>query len=162
MILTGEDILQSQGCRILGFCGLPYFSIPNGAYKNFHAQLRFAATGLMAGVPDICVPRAYVGKDEHGYEVLKHGLFIEFKNGKNGKISPKQREWMERLQKEGYGVYIVRELPDLYKLVIECYPEESKRIHNINKLLLENNTYGKYANQGRQRQGTYRKYKRGF
>lgn len=156
MILKGEDLLQFQVCRILGFCGLPYYSIPNGVNKGIHARWRFSATGLMAGVPDICVPRPYV--DRNG--VLKHGLYIENKNGKDGKVSPKQQEWMALLQKEGYGVYIVRFIEDVYKLIIECYPEESKRINNINKLTLRTpNVYERAKGTGNT---TYQRYKRGF
>lgn len=125
--LKGENLLQMQVCRILSFCGLPYFSIPNGANKGYHAKIIFSATGLKAGVPDLFVCRAFG---------IYHGLFLELKDGKKARVSPLQLKWHETLSNEGYKVVIIRTLSELYKTIIECYEVESRRIHNINKLVV--------------------------
>jgi hypothetical protein len=35
-----------------------------------------------------------------------HGLYIELKRTKGGRVSPDQREWIEALRAEGYDVVI--------------------------------------------------------
>jgi len=44
-------------------------------------------------VPDLMLPVA-----RQGY----HGLFIEMKRRRGGRLSPEQREWRARLEAEGY------------------------------------------------------------
>ena len=60
---------------------------------------RLKAAGVKSGVPDIClpVPRA-------GY----HGLYIELKRQKGGRISPEQTEWIDALIKQGYCAAVCR------------------------------------------------------
>lgn len=142
-MLKGEDILQSNVCKILDFCRLPYFAIPNGIYiKKTFTKWKFTVTGRKSGVPDlfICRPFWINTSDEAINNGLiptqKPGCFIECKNGKNAKLFTEQRQWMALLIKEGYAHYVVREVKDIYKVIIACYPEESKRIHNINKIAL--------------------------
>ena len=50
--------------------------------------------GMKAGVPDIFLP---VPKGEN------HGLFIEMKRRKYGKLSKEQADWMEKLSGKGYA-----------------------------------------------------------
>ena len=54
------------------------------------------AEGLKAGIPDLMLPFS-----ASGY----HGLFIELKT-KTGKTQPNQKEWCEKLAKEGYRTEI--------------------------------------------------------
>ena len=49
--------------------------------------------GLTKGVPDIMLP---VPKNNH------HGLFIELKRIKGGKVSPEQEMFLKALEKQGY------------------------------------------------------------
>ena len=69
------------------------YHIPNGGTRGKAEAGRFRAEGVRAGVPDLCLP---VARGEY------HGLYIELKRTKGGKISEKQKEWLDALEKEGY------------------------------------------------------------
>lgn len=76
------------------------FAIPNGGSRGDDKQTRrirggmLKAEGVKAGVPDIfcAIP---VGK--------YHGLFIEMKKPKVGRVQDNQTEWGERLLARGYA-----------------------------------------------------------
>ena len=53
------------------------FAIPNGGARNVVTAAKLKAEGVLAGVPDLCVPMARCGF---------HGLYIELKNGKKGVV----------------------------------------------------------------------------
>lgn len=72
------------------------FAIPNGGHRIPAVAVRLKAEGVKAGVPDLFLP---VARQEC------HGLWIEMK-AKDGRVSPKQGEWMERLEEQGYRVAV--------------------------------------------------------
>jgi len=69
------------------------FAIPNGLRISIGAALKARRAGLKAGVPDVCLP-----VPRNGY----HGLFIELKRVKGGRLSPEQAEWLRGLEEHGY------------------------------------------------------------
>lgn len=69
------------------------YAIPNGGKREIQTAMRLKAEGVKAGVPDICLP-VPIGK--------KHGLYIELKRRKFGKLSDDQGRWLEALSREGY------------------------------------------------------------
>lgn len=69
------------------------FAVPNGANKSRASAARFAVEGLRAGVPDLMLPIA-----RHGF----HGLFIEMKRLKGGRLSREQSDWLDFLGEQGY------------------------------------------------------------
>lgn len=71
------------------------YHVPNGGHRSKAEAGRFRAEGVKAGVPDLCIPVA-----RGGY----HGLYIEMKRTRGGRISAKQAEWCEALMKQGYSV----------------------------------------------------------
>ena len=71
--------------------------IPNGGYRNKREAASLQREGVKAGVPDICLPVARNGC---------HGLYIELKRRKGGRLSPSQACWMEQLKKQGYQVAV--------------------------------------------------------
>lgn len=71
--------------------------IPNGGYRNKREAANLQREGVKAGVPDICLPVARNGC---------HGLYIELKRRKGGRLSPPQAWWLERLKKQGYQVAV--------------------------------------------------------
>jgi hypothetical protein len=122
--ITGENLLQKNVCYILSIANLPHFAIPNGSDKKSHAaRYVFKVTGLKAGVPDLCIPRAFTLNGQ-----LYHGMFMELKNGKKGKLSPFQAEWIELLRKEGYYVALVRDLMQAENILRVAYPEQMRKI----------------------------------
>lgn len=69
------------------------YHIPNGGSRSKSEAGRFRAEGVKAGVPDICLPVA-----QGGY----HGLYIELKRVKGGRVSTAQQGWIAALRDQGY------------------------------------------------------------
>jgi hypothetical protein len=76
-----------------------HYAIPNGGKRGQMEAIRLKQQGVVAGVPDICIPVARKGH---------HGLYIELKRVAGGTVSDAQQYWMEALAKEGYKAEIVR------------------------------------------------------
>lgn len=70
------------------------YAIPNGGHRDIRVAARLKEEGVKAGVPDICIPIARGGK---------HGLYIELKRRKGGRVSSEQIRWIEALMREGYA-----------------------------------------------------------
>lgn len=75
------------------------YHIPNGGTRSKSEAGRFRAEGVKAGVPDICLPVARGGK---------HGMYIEMKRRRGGRLSQEQAAWLEALKKEGYAAVVCR------------------------------------------------------
>lgn len=86
-------------------------AIPNGQYR----QGQRMEPGLRAGVPDLLLPC-----QRHGYA----GLFIELKVSPN-KPSEAQREWIRKLQMEGFYCKVVWDSVDETMCLIEWYLESN-------------------------------------
>ena len=68
------------------------YHIPNEGKRSPQAGAKLKRMGLSPGVPDICLPVAHGGYS---------ALYIELKRTKGGKLSDKQRAWLDRLNKWG-------------------------------------------------------------
>lgn len=69
------------------------YHIPNERKCSAQQGARMKAEGRKSGVPDICLPVA-----RGGY----HGLYIELKRTKGGRVSDEQKGWLKALQRCGY------------------------------------------------------------
>ena len=79
-------------CRIYPELDLLYHT-PNGGLRSKAEAGRFKAEGVKAGVPDICLPVA---------RGRWHGLYIELKRQRGGKVSVSQRKWIDALHDQDY------------------------------------------------------------
>lgn len=68
-------------------------AIPNGGKRGKAEAARMKAAGVKAGVPDMCLP-----VPRKGY----HGMYIELKKAKGGRVAPQQMAWMIALEKQGF------------------------------------------------------------
>ena len=87
------------------------YSIPNGGYRAKRTGATLKQTGLLSGVPDICIPVGLIGY---------HHLYIEMKrrDPKLSVISKKQSAIIERLRELGNYVavcYGAKEAIDVIK-----------------------------------------------
>ena len=73
------------------------YHIPNGGSRHRLEAVHLKQQGVRAGVPDLCLPVARDGC---------HGLYVEMKRTKGGRVSPEQMGWMEALKAEGYMVAV--------------------------------------------------------
>jgi hypothetical protein len=69
------------------------FAIPNGGKRSIKTAQRLKQTGVKTGVLDVFLPCPV-----RGY----HGLFIEMKRRKGGKITPNQRAFADDMKRQGY------------------------------------------------------------
>ena len=68
------------------------YAIPNGGYRSIKTAKLMKATGVKAGIPDICLPVA-----RHGF----HALYIEMKRRKGGTVSVAQKSMINALAVQG-------------------------------------------------------------
>lgn len=90
--------------------------IPNGGKRSKSEAARFKAQGVKAGVPDIFLPCA-----RGGY----HGLYIELKRTKGGKLSAAQKEWIDALRGQDYKVIVCYGFDEAREVIIS-YLEGAK------------------------------------
>lgn len=69
------------------------FHIGNGGFRTKSEAARLKKIGVKPGVSDLFLP-APVGK--------YHGLWIEMKKKKGGRLEPEQKDWLERMNRKGY------------------------------------------------------------
>ena len=69
------------------------FHIPNGGSRNKVEAAHLKRLGVKKGVPDLFLPVA-----RKGY----HGLFVEMKREKGGRLSEEQEMWLRELDIQGY------------------------------------------------------------
>lgn len=86
------------------------FAIPNGGYRTKTTAKYMRAEGQLAGLPDL-----FLAISRH----KAHGLWIEMKNGKAGRVSDKQTEMMEVLCGQGYDCRIARSREDFESIITE-------------------------------------------
>lgn len=84
------------------------YAIPNGGARDMIGGKRLKDEGVLAGVPDLCIPVA-----RHGY----HSLYIEMKNGKLGTVSEKQKSVINRLKAEGNCCIVCRSFDNFTEVV---------------------------------------------
>lgn len=75
------------------------YHIPNGGQRKKSEAARMKAEGVKRGVPDVHLPLP-VGK--------YHGLYVEMKRQKGGKVEPEQRDWIDWLNAHGYKAVICK------------------------------------------------------
>jgi hypothetical protein len=75
------------------------YHTPNGGHRSKAEAGRFKAEGVKAGVPDIFLPVA---------RGRWHGLYIELKRQRGGKVSDHQKEWLEALEAQDYLVGVCK------------------------------------------------------
>lgn len=79
------------------------FAIPNGGSRGDSVKsrvitgARLKAEGVKAGVPDI-----YLAVARNGY----HGLYIELKRVKGGRLEDDQIRWLNSLNAQGYRAVV--------------------------------------------------------
>lgn len=84
--------------------------IPNGFYRSPAMQMKAKREGIVSGVLDVFVPSP---SGEY------HGLYIEFKKPKTGRLSPDQREFKVHVESEGYKAVVYDDWKAAARLVVD-------------------------------------------
>lgn len=93
------------------------YHIPNEGKRSKAGGRRMVAEGLRRGVPDLCLPVARGGW---------HGLYIELKRTKGGRVSEEQAAWLRHLREEGYAAQVCNGWEEAAR-VLEAYLREGKK-----------------------------------
>lgn len=75
------------------------FAIPNGGFRHISVAMKLKQEGVRAGVPDL-----FLALPRGNY----HGLFIEMKKAKGGRVSDSQNAVMTSLVRQGYACAVCR------------------------------------------------------
>jgi hypothetical protein len=101
------------------------FAIPGQGVARLK---RLQVEGYQPGIPDMMLPVARaVDVAFHDdrmplitkIPVVKHGLFIELKRTKGGKVSPEQYEWIAKLEAQGYKCVVARGAEEARQFILE-------------------------------------------
>ena len=85
--------------------GVLIWATPNGGHRHAVAAMKLKAEGVLAGVPDLFIP--------------EWRLFVEMKRQKSGRLSPAQKDMIEKLDKIGYDTIIGHGFEDAKEKVLE-------------------------------------------
>lgn len=89
--------------EIFQFKGEPlrqyFYAVPNGGGRSKSEAGRLKAEGVTAGIPDVC---CFIPSQNF------HGLYIEFKKPKSGRLSTEQKAVIPRMRSMGYKVVVCR------------------------------------------------------
>lgn len=85
-------------------------AIPNGGQRDVRVARKLKAEGVVAGVPDLFLAVA---------RGQSHGLWIEMKNGKAGRVSEHQHYMIDSLARQGYKGVVCRTFDEFMKEINE-------------------------------------------
>lgn len=86
------------------------YHVPNGGSRNTAEARRLKEQGVKPGVPDICLP---VPRGKY------HGLYIELKRQRGGRISSLQKIWLTALAGQGYKCLVCFGAEDAKKEIVK-------------------------------------------
>lgn len=95
----------------IAYRGRLIYHIPNGERRDAITGARLKRSGVVAGVPDLCVPYSN-GTHSH--------LYIEMKAGKAGRLSPNQQAIIGELQRGGAAVAVCHSF-DEFREAVDAY-----------------------------------------
>ena len=114
-----KTLLKWWSTACIGF-GIPevcLFAIPNAARRSMKIASMLKAEGMRSGIPDLILAVARKGK---------HGLFIEMKKTKGGRVSDNQKMMLDVFSEQGYETQVCKGF-EAAKSVIENYLGEEKQ-----------------------------------
>ncbi len=89
-----------------------FYHSPNGGYRRFSEAKRFKKMGVIAGIPDICIPMP---------KLPFHGMYIELKRRKGGVCSEAQKWCLQELSRLGYATFVAHGADNAIKAVQDYF-----------------------------------------
>lgn len=95
------------------------FAIPNGGQRNIIIAKKLKDEGVRAGVPDLflAVPRGEF-----------HGLFVEMKKEKGGRVSDSQKTMIAELSEAGYRVTVCHGFDEARRCIEEYLADNANEL----------------------------------
>lgn len=96
------------------------FAIPNGGMRHIVAGMQLKAEGVRRGVPDLflTVPAG-----------AWHGLYVEMKRAKGGKVTAEQAAFREFASRHGYQSRVAHGHDEARGIIVEYLRAYSPRVH---------------------------------
>lgn len=92
--------------------GVKFYAVGNGGKRNAAEAAHMKRCGIVAGVPDICIP-----EPANGF----HSLYVELKRKDGGRLSAAQKEWLEWLNENGFKAVVCRGSDEAKEAVKEYF-----------------------------------------
>jgi hypothetical protein len=109
-VVPTEDQDQAALARWMTLQRIKFFAIPNGGSRHIAEAVKLKRCGVQRGIPDLCIP---IPSGSY------HGLFLELKRERGGKVSFEQVEWLRFLREQGYYAEIAYGFEEAKKIVTE-------------------------------------------
>jgi len=117
-------------CNLQGGDWLRFYAIPNGGDRHPAVAAKLKAEGVRKGVLDLCLPVA-----RGGY----HGLYIEMKRRKGGKLSDDQANEQVKLRQAGYCAEVAKGWEEAVNITKDYLCSTSDYVRHENLLIGERN-----------------------
>lgn len=103
--------------------GILHFAIPNAGKRTIWEGAKMKRSGLKSGVPDAFIPvpsPPCMANHNKPY----HGLFLELKRKHGGVLSENQKDWLDKLNANGYLAVCVRGFEEAKSVVLDYFKED--------------------------------------
>lgn len=94
---------QCRVCEWMDSIGLLYHAIPNAGKRSYLQAAFLRAEGMRKGVPDL-----FIAEPRGAY----HGMYLEMKSARGGRLSKEQKETISLLRWKGYYVAVAHGYED--------------------------------------------------
>lgn len=111
-VIPSEDQEQIKLAAWLTKQGIRFYAIPNGGKRNLLEAVKLKRMGTMSGVPDLCIP---IPSGRY------HGLYIELKREKGGKVSESQSDWLAFLREKGYYAQVAKGFEEAKEMILHYF-----------------------------------------
>lgn len=95
------------------------YHIPNGERRDAITGARLKRCGVVAGVPDLCIPYP-CGKYTH--------LYVELKNGTKGRLSPNQKAVIDELRMASACVEVAHSFEEFVSIVRTYFSLDAPKV----------------------------------
>lgn len=125
--LTQEDHLQANCMKwlLLEFPGVPVLHAPNEGKRSRFEQMKMNYIGKKQskGFPDICIFRT----TKQGLKGVAIELKVKYASGQKNYPTKEQKQWLERLKKEGWACYVCYSFDEFEQIIKENYLHNSAK-----------------------------------
>jgi len=117
---------HEEQCAVIDWCEIAshqypelslIFAIPNGGQRHVGVARKLKAEGVRSGAPDLFLPVA---------RGIYHGLFVEMKRQKGGRLSDTQKDYFPRLIQQDYKVIVCNGADEAMNGIQEYLREEKR------------------------------------
>jgi hypothetical protein len=110
--VPSEHDEQVRVCRFLNaeYPDVYWYAVPNGGRRGIVEAHRLKEEGVRSGVPDLCIAHAMPPW---------HGLYIEMKKCKGGRVEREQKSAISSLIKAGYRAVVCKGADEAMRIIEE-------------------------------------------